>query len=231
MRILPETYSAQIDFLAALLPGWAADPGAVGLSPQAVAELQGLLDAARELRTGAAAARAAAQSATMDYHLRAEELRRRAALAIAAIKLAAAADPNVYTAAKIPAPAAPSPAKAPAAPRNVRAVVEATGACVLSWSPGDTRGNTGIYYTIERKAPGQRRFHLLGSADSRTFRDERLAAGTSLYRVRAHRRRLTSPYSPMVEISVGVALKAGPRTVAAAMEMDEDRPVEPAIAA
>ena len=68
MTIVPETRSGKIDFYRFHLPAWAQDPASIGLTQQAVAEFEPLVDAAREAQREHQLARQAARVATMKYH-------------------------------------------------------------------------------------------------------------------------------------------------------------------
>ncbi len=190
MRVLPKSDSRLIDFLAAHLDVWEADPGAIGLTAAEVAALRTLYESASAARTAALEARDAARAATASFREAASTARRRTAGAVARIKAAAADDPEVYAAAAIPAPRPPSPAPAPGVPYRFRTTLRQDGTVGLRWSCATPPGLGGTVYEVARSLGGGP-FETLGVAGGRAFTDETLppggGGGETVYRVRALR--------------------------------------------
>src|SRR4051812_18846975 len=69
MPIVPETRVGKIEYYQTHLPIWAQDPASIGLTPEAVAQVQQLVDEARAAMREHAAAQLAAQSATARFHI------------------------------------------------------------------------------------------------------------------------------------------------------------------
>src|SRR5687768_11994297 len=68
MPIVPETRAGKIRFYQLRLPVWAEDPASIGLTVEAVDQMQQLVDAAREAYEEHLRAQDAARSATMNFH-------------------------------------------------------------------------------------------------------------------------------------------------------------------
>src|SRR4051794_18319939 len=64
MRVVPRTLNGKISFYAGHVPKWAEDPQAIGSTPEQIAQLQDLVDAAKDAYEQQLRARRAAQSAT-----------------------------------------------------------------------------------------------------------------------------------------------------------------------
>ncbi|QQS08304.1 MAG: fibronectin type III domain-containing protein [Phycisphaerales bacterium] len=222
MKILPSGRADLIQFARVHFPVWADDPDGVGLSVARIAAMQEALAAAEAAQEEARALREAAQAATLLANSAMAALREQTAMGIATIKTFArlatiAGDvPNeetVYAAARLDEPLAPRTLPAPGVVRNVTLTIDTQGRPTVRWKsphPADAReraaSRAGLWFTIQKRAPGSRDFtdlaSLGGSTDSYT--DAPLAAGTTFYRVRATRGDRAGPWSLAVPVQSGV---------------------------
>src|SRR5256885_16805403 len=106
MAIVPETRSWKIQFYQTHLSKWAEAPASIGVTPEAVATLAGLVAEAREAYAAHQRAQNAARSATDMYHLKGREMHAGVgggAYVLQMIKAFAAStdDPGLYSRASI----------------------------------------------------------------------------------------------------------------------------------
>lgn len=208
MRILPKTPAQQIERLDTLVPSWAEDPQAIGLSVERVNQIKELLAIAKQAHAAAIEARLTARNATQAFEVATRRLTRQAAAAIATIKSTAALAPRpvaVLAQASLPERAAAHrnpPTPPPTAP-TVR--VNHLGQAIISWKTGaggargdrlgrQSKGGNGVHYLIERQSnsqaarPGLKPDRLfLGTAYTPTFTDPNPLPGGSLYTITAIR--------------------------------------------
>lgn len=213
MRIIPKSPFAQLTFFETHLPVWSQDPGAIGLSPQAVADLAALQSAAKAAYDAAISARNAAHGATEVMHARIAAMVSAGSNAVAAIKSAARSDQSIYARARVPAPAMPAPAPPPTAPRSISATINSEGHLRLAWTgagPTGTshglgaRGGAGTQFVISRQSPGAPPRQVAVTAE-RYYIDEQppLAPGAPLtYRVTVRRGRKVSEGGLSITVSL-----------------------------
>src|SRR3954452_13421429 len=114
MRVVPKTVGGKIGFYAAHLPKWGQDPAAIGATPEQIAALQEMVDAARAAHSRQTAAQQAARSATLGLHIAVDALSKAGSSLILGVRaMAGSGDSAVYSAASIPAPRQRSPIAAP----------------------------------------------------------------------------------------------------------------------
>ncbi len=187
---VPETRHAMIDFFALRRGPWAAAAAQLGFSAQDVAEFTQLLQEAEQAQAEAYKARNAARAAMHGANTRAEALRRKGAALIGVIRATAArtGDNHVYAAGQIPPPPPKPPRPAPEPPRNMRAIMDSSGATILTWE-ASTAG--GVTFLVSRQLAGEDRPRLIGSTGEKRFIDSTVPAGTTQahYLVRARRGR------------------------------------------
>lgn len=199
MSTVPEDRAGKIEFYAAHLGPWAAHAAAIGLSPGAVASIAHRLAEAREAYEAHRAAQAAARAATAAYHQKVAALHGAPGGGSDAIRTIRAfaettGDPNVYTLAQIPppaAPAAPGSGPPPGTPFDLRLRLHQDGALELRWRCSNPRHARGIVYEIMRSTgePGAPSEYL-GAVGTRRFVDRTLAAAAGaeiVYRITAVR--------------------------------------------
>lgn len=114
----------------------------------------------------------------------------------------------VYAAALIDPPAAPSPAAAPNAPRDVRVTIEpVTGQVQLKWKARQSAN--GVTYIVKRRVNSTGPWEFVGTAGSnKSFADSNLAPGaTSVqYSIQAQRsNQFSEATGVVVNFGVGVA--------------------------
>lgn len=196
MRILPKTPAQQVRRLTTLVPAWAVDPVAVGLSPDRIAEIEALLAQARAAQLAAYEARNAARSATLAFENATAALVRNASSAIGLIKATASAssDPVAILArAQLPVTnaAAPGSLPPPGTPTGFRVELLQDGAIVLSWKCDNPEGSVGTMYQVRRCVHGRNKdaFEHLALCGEKTFTDSDIPAesGSLTYEVTAVR--------------------------------------------
>jgi hypothetical protein len=122
---------------------------------------------------------------------------------------------GVYSLARIPPLAAPSPIPPPGRPGGLTVRLNAaSGSLTLRWkatNPANARRTT---YIIRRKLPGETEFAFIGVAGKKCFVDETLPAGRESvqYTVQGQRANLSGPVSPIFNVNFGksaIQSKAG----------------------
>lgn len=183
MRTVPQTNLARIEFYEAHIEPWAADPAAIGLTPDSVAALETRIAAARAAYDAHQAAQFAAAAAALDYRLKAEALHAdpgAGADMIQSIKNFAQStdDPNVYVRASLPAPPVPGRVPAPGTPYAFRFTLHQTGELTLTWKCKNPAAGT--TYEIRRSVQGCHAFTFLATSGRRRFTDRTLPAGSAM---------------------------------------------------
>lgn len=176
MNVIPAGREAQIQFASAHAQAWEADPSAVGLTPEIVAEIAAHAEAAREARNAASRAAEAAKAATLLAESALEQLNHRVRGAVRSIKAFALAsdDPaRVLGAANIPVPAnllstPRTPLAPPTRPDHVAFNLRSDGALTLSWTSRRASIGDGSYFVVRRKLDGERDFTDIGVAPGST---------------------------------------------------------------
>lgn len=217
MRILPTRTDQRLSRIRVLADRWAEDPAAVGLTPEAVAEVQALLAEAEQSVSAASLARQQAQALTefQDVSIRAAS--RAAQHAINTIKLFAqtADSAEVLKQALIPAPAEPSPPPPLEIARNFLADPLRNGDVVLTWNASTARG---LFYAIERSIDGGP-WQYLDAVSARRWTDKTVPLGSRHIRYRLYTKRngLTSSNCAMTNVQFGTTVaaeRAGTRSAA-----------------
>jgi hypothetical protein len=222
MKVLPPGRADLLEFVALHIDQWGADPAAVGLTLAQIDAIRAALDDAAAAFERAQQLRDEAQAATLTSNTNIAMLRTLTATAVSSIKAFARVQEHggvpqatVYAAARIDEPREPSPLPAPEQIRNVSIHINQHGCAVLRWTPppaSDAReraaGRTGVWYEIERMAPGSSAFVGVGSAAEGTFTDTPLAVGETKYRVRARRGDRAGPWSLAAVATVGIGPQA-----------------------
>lgn len=197
MRILPKTPAQQVQRLTTLVPAWAVDPEAIGLSPERIAEIEALLSQARAAQLAAYEARNAAQAATLAFEIATAALVRNASSAIGLIKATASASPDpaaVLLQAQLPVPhgpATPGSIPPPGTPTGFHVELLQNGSIVLSWKCDNPAGSVGTMYQVRRCVHGTSgdAFEHLALCGEKTFTDNDIPVGTGTltYEVTAFR--------------------------------------------
>lgn len=231
MRVLPQTDPAQVRFFSLRVEAWAQDPEGLGLTDAQVAQLAERTAAAKAAETTMLNARDAAEAATRAFHNACGAMRSLGAPMIATIKAKARFDANVYEAAMIFPPDAPTfTSKPPAPPRDANATIRATGEIVLTWrgsgptgtdhGPG-ARGGHGVQYAVLRARmndeTGRREgFQLIAVTGDLRFEEAPLPAGTYQYTIHARRgdKQSQSCNAVVVQIGAGEAARTHARIAA-----------------
>lgn len=176
MNVIPAGREAQIEFARNHAIAWEEDPQAVGLTPEMVAEVAALAQAAREARSAASLAAEAARAATLLADSALAELNARVRGAVRSIKTFALAssDPTrVLGRANIPVPAnldatPRTPLAPPTRPERVAFALRPDGAISISWTSRRASTGDGSYFVVRRKLDGERDFTDIGVAPGST---------------------------------------------------------------
>ncbi len=204
MPTVPNRKQDMINFFAARIPLWSADPASVGLTPEICAELSAKLSEAQTDLANQVARKASAKTATATSNQSAKGLRSFGGKQINSIRAFAegSGGPGVYAIAEIPAPADPSPAPAPGEPYDLDASIDNNGDVVLTFKADAASAHTGVFFEIRRKLDGDPSFSLLGSTGTKSFTDTGIAPGTTsaVYNVTAKRGELSSPTSENIYV-------------------------------
>lgn len=171
MPVLPSKKNEIIQFAEGHLPVWSVAPATIGLSPAQIATLTTASTAARTTFDEALTARLAAKAATVQSDVDVSNLHSLLSEAIKAIRLYAETtnNPAVYAEAQIPPPAAPTPAKPPTEPVELRAIIGSMGQLTIQWkaaaaTPGLDDSTVGVLYTVRRRLAGEPGFTYIGTA-------------------------------------------------------------------
>ncbi|HMN42200.1 MAG TPA: hypothetical protein PKE29_15250 [Phycisphaerales bacterium] len=133
---------------------------------------------AREAYAKNQTVRTAAKASTTAYTGKTAIMREMAADMIRAVKSFAdmqAYPSAIYSAAQIPEPAAPTPAKAPGKPNSIAVNLEPSGAVTISWKATNAAASTGAFFNIARKLPGHSAFTNFVSANGTTSSVRRMS--------------------------------------------------------
>ncbi|HMN40085.1 MAG TPA: hypothetical protein PKE29_04515 [Phycisphaerales bacterium] len=198
-RIIPKSIQDRLNFFLVHAQDWAADPGAIGLTPGEIAALQEAYEAARDAAVAAREARLAAERATGEQTIRMAALVDMGAGLIAKIKAAAAGNPAVYTAASLDVPSGPTfTGIAPPSPEDFRCSPRRDGAVALSWTSDLKRTS---FYRLERVltvggVAGRTTREFLAAVRDNAFTDESLPVGftnVEYFLTPVHQRRNSRP--------------------------------------
>lgn len=198
MSLIPKTTEGRIAFFKSRIPVWTGNETVIGLTPADVAAVNGAVEAAETVLQEQRQAQLAARAKTAELGEAVTSLMSLGANAIAKIRARAsspppAGGPQVYQAAQIPAPAAPSPVPPPGTPTDLQVILGPTGALTLRWKCPNPPGASGTVYEIRRRALGSTApFAFVGAAGRRSFTDPTVpsaaaAAGGVMYEITAAR--------------------------------------------
>ncbi|MFI4917641.1 MAG: hypothetical protein ACIAS6_14195 [Phycisphaerales bacterium JB060] len=190
MSTVPKEYPETIDWLAARITDWSADPALIGLSELELNALATELSEAQAALAAAVQARKDSKDATTLYHDRGRTLLVSTRASVGKIRAFAKAsdDPEkVYSDASIPPPASPSPAPAPGQPFAFRTELLYNGDLKVSFECEHPTGVNGVIYKVERQNAPQTPFLFIENAKERAFTDSTIPHGSSeiAYRVTA----------------------------------------------
>ena len=188
---------------------WAADPVAIGLSvPQATALATAVATANSKYQEQLNALELA-RAATVKQQDATREARTLVADAIRSIRAFAEqqSNPNdVYTAAQIPPPAAPSPAAPPGQPTDFRASLNSDGSIRVTWKAANPSGQSGTVWFVRRRLNNSTTWTQAGVVGERSFTDETIpsSSGGASYIVQGQRGSVIGPASNAFTVQFGV---------------------------
>jgi hypothetical protein len=180
MSIVPDTNIGKITFYEAHIGPWTATPTQVGLVAGDCTALQTLITNARKAWDFQQTAAEAAKAATTAMHNAVRAMHTLGAVDLAKIKTYAEAtnNPNVYSIAQIPPPAAPSPVGPPGTPYEFVVTLDQSGAIIVRWKCDNPAGASGTVYHVRRKI-GSGAFAPIDFVASKTFTDATIPAGST----------------------------------------------------
>lgn len=210
MSVIPSKDLDAVQFFETHDPLWTAAPAAaIGLTVTQVTAQTSLTKTARDAYTAQQAAKVAAKNATLMFHNAVTAMRSGGSDLVATIKAFAQTtnNPNVYTLAQIPPPAAPVPAPPPGQPMNITVSLESSGAITLAWKAVNSAPNAGTFFSVQRKLSTEAAFSLVGNTGGRTFTDDTLEQGTpgATYIIQGHRGTMDGVASEQVSVQFGVS--------------------------
>ncbi|MCW5756896.1 MAG: hypothetical protein KIT54_06645 [Phycisphaeraceae bacterium] len=221
MTVIPTGIAESIAWVNAHLSVWLANPAAIGLTQDDVAELAALVGTAQQRLLAAQQARAASKGATLALHAGVDDMRGFTQAQIDRIRVHARLSPNpalVYQAADIPPPAAPSPTPAPGTPFGFGIGLDQDGVIELTFKCVNPGSNGGVTYKIERSLSGQQGpYFYLKTVGERKFSDDTIPPGTGLVSYKLTAIRSTQPGSPGY-----FAVRFGAGNQATIVEVDKD---------
>jgi hypothetical protein len=189
MRTIPKDTHGALTFCQVHGPQWAEHAEAIGTSPELVAQLAALTEAAKVALSEQSAAQQAAQAATTRAHQAVDEMRNLAQSILLQVRAKAkVAGVGVYPLASISPPDKGSPLAPPGEPYAFAVELQQVGILTLTWQCRNPRGSEGTQYYVSRKI-GDAPYAPLGITGKRKFIDETLPAGTArvTYKVQAVR--------------------------------------------
>lgn len=178
MTIVPTSRYDAIDWLGAHLAIWGADPTAIGLTPEILANLTALHSDAQAAELEAIEANNTKLAASASFRTKADTMRDATVAAVQTVKAFAQTsnDPTVYQLAQIPEPVGPSPADPPEVPSQLAARFINGGRLDLSWKG---KGPQGTFYNVLRRLSDADPYVSIGTTTGKSFLDETLPGGTS----------------------------------------------------
>lgn len=208
MGTVPPSRLGTLEFYETHLPLWAADPLIIGLTLEAVTDLQAVVSTARTAYDNAQTARVASKGATEGFYNAIDTLRTTGSGALAEIRAFAKSteNPDVYITAGIPAPSAPSPVPAPDAPTELNTTVAMNGEVTLKWKAKQPAPGAEVFTVIYRRLNGVGAFTEFTSTGEKTWIDTSIPSGTQSvsYFLRARRGDQVSPASSPLTQFLGI---------------------------
>ncbi len=207
MSEIPDTVLGKIEYFEQHIPVWAADPTAIGLTAQQIADLTNYTAAARVAYNDTQALRSQAKASTLNQTTSVKAMMAFGTAVIATIKAFAdinGNDQDVYVQAEITPDNTPAPLAPPVPATELRADLLNTGEIKLTWK--GTVAN-GTFYSVWRKLADETNFDTLGSVSAKNFVDASVPQGTSeaVYYLVTHRDELSSEATEPIFVRFGVA--------------------------
>jgi hypothetical protein len=208
MATLPNSLVARLEFFETRLPMWTADPTLIGLTLEAVTDLQAFTSTARNQWDSAQAARVASKGSTENFYNAMGTLSTAGSAALAEIRAFAKStqNPDVYAMAGIPSPASPTPAPPPAAPTDITLAPQPNGAIIVKWKITQPAPGAEIQTVVQRRIENTGAWVNLGVTGLKTFTDSSVPGGSQFvsYMLHATRAGVTGPFSQITSINLGI---------------------------
>ena len=212
MRVVPRNHGPKIQFFRTHVAKWAQDPQAIGTSPELVAELQALTDAAAAALAAQHRAQQAARAATLRLRTAIDKMASLGSSVMLQIRARGeTSDKGVYALASIPAPAKKSPIGPPGKPHSFKADLWQDGSLALRWKCKNPRGTAGTMYHVYRRIGVSGELKYIGASGAKRFVDETIPPGSPSveYQVRAVRGKTVGQWASF-HTSFGTMGRRGP---------------------
>jgi hypothetical protein len=193
MRLVPKPKAKKILFFKVRLAKWVENAESLGVDPATLAELQGLVEAARVAHVEQRRAKQTAEAATATLNNAIARMERLGAGVVKCVRGTAgmAGNAGVLVLASIPPKAKKSRIGPPGEPYGFKQSLGQDGAVTLTWRCKQPRGAQCTAYIVERCNSGSTRgpFRLVAHVGERTIRDATIPPGTPavVYRIQAMR--------------------------------------------
>jgi hypothetical protein len=193
MRRVPKPINSRIRFFQSRLSQWVDHASEIGVSSEDVDAFVAMVDEARAAYSTQVASKQAAQAATSSLRSKVATMSNMGAVLIRQIEAKARmSDGGVYPVARLSAPKAATPIKAPGTPFRFTAQLQGDGALLLKWDCKNPRGSVGTIYEVRRRIGVGGEMVYLGNVGVKKFVDNTLppaalAAGSLVYQIAAVR--------------------------------------------
>ena len=210
MSVVPNRPAEAYDFAVARQTIWSGIPTQIGLTAADATAMADSTDAFAQAFDAAVKARAASKAATEALSQAARTMRTRIADNVQKIRIFAEStnNPTVFSLAQIPVPASPSPLPPPEQPREIEAILNATGTLTLRFRANVGRG--GSSFLVSRKLASETAFSFIGTADVtrsaiKSFTDTTLPPGSNnvQYIITGQRGSVRGASSPVFTVVIG----------------------------
>lgn len=198
-EVLPRSTRSRIEFFEKRSTEWSANPEAIGLSKEVVAELHLLTQRVKQLELRAESARAESQRCTAELNASLKTLMAKGRPMIAKIKAHAKANgsADIHRQSNIPLPQKPGPKRAPGRPEDLRLRPISLNELELSWHGN---GERNVFFSVHRMTVGGES-ELIGTTGGRKFIVHVQPGDVDIaLAVKAHRGELAGPQTPWLRI-------------------------------
>jgi len=198
-EVLPRSTRSRIEFFERRSAEWSADPEAIGLTKEDVAELHLLTQRVKQLDQRAESARAESHRYTMELHASLQTLMAKGRPMVAKIKAHAKAHGavEIHRQSNIPLPQKPGPKRAPGQPGDLKLRPISLNEVEITWH-GNCERN--VFFSVHRMTVGGES-ELIGTTGGRKFIVQLQPGEVDVaLAVKAHRGELAGPQTPWLRI-------------------------------
>jgi hypothetical protein len=226
MSVLPNKLVEEIQFGESHYPVWLTAYASIGISTETATSVKDAVVACRKAFDDAQAARDASKAATHNLTVAQNTMHSLLADTVKQIRLYAQTtnNPDVFTKAQIPPPAAPTPAPPPMQPTNLGVQLRPDGVLRITFRATDPSNTGSTTYLVSRKLAGETDFRVVGTAGTsrstfganlprgyKFFDDDKLPAGSNnmMYMVQGQRGKTYGEPSQIFTVTIGAAGGSG----------------------